>query len=59
MRGIVRAAASLRVVLAAKASKLSLSTSLGWAGEAPKRHARNSDGDAAIIQVLNYPLSFQ
>ena len=26
----------------------------GWAEEAQKRHARKSDGDAAIIEVLSY-----
>ena len=51
-----RAAASLCFVLAAEARKLSLSASLGWAEEAHKRHARNGDGDAAIIEFLNYPL---
>ena len=54
MHGRVRAAASLCFVLAAQARKLSLSASLGWAEEAQKRHARNSDGDAAIIEVLSY-----
>ena len=56
VHGRVCAAASLCFVLAAQARKLSLSASLGWAEEAQKRHARNSDGDAAIIEVLNYPL---
>ena len=46
-------------ILAAQARKLSLSASLGWAEEAQKRHARNSDGDAAIIEVLSYPLCFR
>ena len=55
MHDRVRAAASLCFVLAAQAMKLSLSASLGWAEEVPKRHARNSDGDAAIIEVKNYP----
>ena len=54
VHGRVRAAASLCFVLAAQARKLSLSASLGWAEEAQKRHARNSDGDAAIIEVLCY-----
>ena len=59
VHGRVRAAASLCLVLAAQARKLSLSASLGWAEEAQKRHARNSDGDAAIIEVLSYPLCFR
>ena len=59
MYGRVRAAASLCFVLAAQARKLSLSASLGWAEEAQKRHARNSDSDAAIIEVLSYPLCFR
>ena len=59
VHGRVRAAASLCFVLAAQARKLSLSPSLGWAGEAQKRHARNSDGDAAIIKVLSFPLYFR
>ena len=54
--GRVRATASLCVVLVAEARKLSLSASLGWAVETQKRHARNSDGDTAVIEVLNYPL---
>ena len=59
VHGRVRAAASLCFVLAAQSRKLSISASLGWAEEARKRHARNSDGDAAIIEVLNYPLCFR
>ena len=59
VHGRVRAAASLCFVLAAQARKLSLSASLGWAEEAQKRHARNSDGDAAIIEILSYPLCFR
>ena len=39
--------------LAAQARKLSLSASLEWAEEALKRHARDSDGDAAI-EVLSF-----
>ena len=31
-------------------------SSLGWAEEALKRHARRSDGDADIIEVFGYPL---
>ena len=31
---------------------------LGGRRKPKKRHARNSDGDAAIIHVLSYPLSF-
>ena len=50
----MRAAASLCFALAAQARKLSLSASLVWAEEVKKRHARNSDGDAAIIKVLSY-----
>ena len=42
-----------------RSRKLSLSASLYWAEEAIKRHARNSDGDAAIIEVLSYPLYFR
>ena len=59
VHGRVRAAASLCFVLAAQARKLSLSGSLGWAEEAQKRHARDSDGDAAIIEVMNYALCFR
>ena len=59
VHGRVRAAASLCFVLAAQARKLSLSASLGWAEEAQKRHARNSAGDAAIIEVFIYPLCFR
>ena len=59
VHGRVRVAARLCFVLAAQARKLSLSASLGWAEEAQKRHARNSDGDAAIIEVLNCPLCFR
>ena len=58
MLGRVRAAAGLYLVLAAQARKLSLSASLGWAEEAQKRLARNSDGDAAIIEVFLYPVCF-
>ena len=54
MHGRVRAAASLGFVLAAQARKLPLLVCLAWAEEAQKRHARNSDGDAAIIEVLSY-----
>ena len=46
-------------ILAAQARKLSLSASLGWAEEAQKRYARNSDGDAAVIAALSYPLRFR
>ena len=59
MHGCVRATASLCFVLAAQARKLSLSASLGWAEEAQKRHARNNDANAAIIEVLSYPLCFR
>ena len=59
MHGRVRAAASLCLFFAAQARTLSLSASLEWAAEAPKRHARNSDGDADIIDVLSYPLCFR
>ena len=59
VHGRVRAAASLCFVLEAQATKLSLSASFRRAEEARKRHARNSDGDAAIIEVLNYPLCFR
>ena len=55
----VRAVASICFVLAAQAKKLSISAPLGRAEEAQKRHARNSDGDAAIIEVLNYLLFFR
>ena len=54
VHGRVRAAASLCFVLAVQATKLSLSASLGWVEETQKRHAWNSDGDAAIIEVLSY-----
>ena len=56
MHGRVPDAASLCFVLAAPVRKLSLSASLGWADGAQKRHARNSDGDAAIIEVLSHPV---
>ena len=56
MHGRVRAAASLCIVLAAQARKLSLSASLGWAEEARKGNERNSDGDAAVIEALSYPV---
>ena len=59
VHGRVRVAARLCFVLAAQARKLSLSASLGWAEEAHKRHARNSDGDAAIFEVLNNPPCFR
>jgi len=54
VHGRVRATASLYFVLAAQAGKssLSASVSLEWSAEAQKRHARNSDGNAAIIKVL-------
>ena len=59
MHGCLPAAASLCFVLAAQVTKLSLSASLGWADGAQNRHARNSDGDAAIIEVLSHPLCFR
>ena len=59
VHGRVCAAASLCFVLAAQARKLSLLASLGWAEEAQKRHVRRSDGDAAIIEILSYPLCFR
>ena len=59
VHGRVPAAASLCFVLAAQVRKQSLSASLGWADGAQKRHARNSDGDAAIIEVLSHPLCFR
>ena len=61
VHGRVRAAAKsfFCFVLTAQARKLSLSASLGWAEEAQQRHARNSDGDAAIIEVLSYPPCFR
>ena len=49
----VLAADSLCFLLAAQVRKLSLSASLEWAAEALKRHARDSDGDAAI-EVLSF-----
>ena len=58
VHGRVRAASSLCFVLVAQARKLSLSAALGWAEEAQKRHARNNDGDAAIIEVFSYTLCF-
>ena len=57
VHGRVCAAASLCFVLVPQARNLSLSAFLGWAEEAPKRHARNIDVDAVIIEVLNYPLA--
>ena len=59
VHGRVRAAASLCFFLAAQTRKLSFLASLGWAEEAKKRHARNSDGNEAIIEVLSYPLCFR
>ena len=59
MHGRGRAAASLCFVFAVQARKLSLSASLGWAGGAQKRYARNTDGDPAIIKVLSYPRCFR
>ena len=59
VHGRVRAAASPCFVLAAQARKLLLSASLGWVEEAQKLHAWNSNGDAAIIEVLSYPLCFR
>ena len=53
MRRRVLAADSLFFFLAARVRKLSLSASLEWAEEALKRHARDSDGDAAI-EVLRF-----
>ena len=44
----VLAADSFCFFLAAQARTLSLSASLEWADESLKRHARDSDGDAAI-----------
>ena len=41
------------VFLEAQVRKLSLSDSLEWAEEALKRHARDSDGDAAI-ELLSF-----
>ena len=43
--------------LAAQVRKLSLSAFLEWAEEALKRHARDSDGDAAI-EVLSFSSVF-
>ena len=51
MRRRVHAAASLLFFLAAQASKLSLSWSLGWAEGALKCHMRNCD-DGVGIEVL-------
>ena len=59
VHGRVRIVASLCFVLTAQARRLSLSASPGWAEGTQKRHARNSDGDAAIIEVLSYPLRFR
>ena len=53
----VLAADSLCFLLAAQVRKLSLSASLEWAAEALKRHARDSDGDAAI-EVLSFSSVF-
>ena len=44
--------------VAAQARYLSLSPSPAWREEAQSRHALNSDGDATIIEALNYPLVF-
>ena len=43
--------------LAAQARELSLSASLEWAEEALERHARDSDGDAAV-EVLRFSSVF-
>ena len=43
--------------LAAQVRKLSFSASLEWTEEALKRHARDSDGDAAT-EVLSFPSVF-
>ena len=59
VHGLVRAAPTLCFVLAGQAKTLWLSASLGWADEAKNRHARNSDGDAAIIKVLSCPPCFR
>ena len=59
VHGRVPAAASLYFVLTAQVRKPSLSASLGWADGAQKRRARNSDGGAAIIEVLSHPLCFR
>ena len=53
VRRRVLAADSLYLFWAVEAGKLSLSASLEWAEEALKRHARVSDGDAAI-RVLRF-----
>ena len=53
----VLAADSLCFFLATQARKLSLSASLEWAEESLKRHARDSDGDAAI-EVLSFSSVF-
>ena len=53
----VLAADRLCFFLAAQARKLSLSASLEWAEEALKRHARDSDSDAAI-EVLSFSSVF-
>ena len=55
----VRAAASVFFFVAAQTRKLSRPASLWWAEEVQKRHARNSDGDAAIIKVCSYFLCFR
>ena len=60
MHGRVRAAASLCVVLAAQARKLSLSASLGWAEEAqktPRTEQRRQCSYNQSLQVL-YPCVF-
>ena len=53
----VLAADSIYFFFAAQARKLSLSASLEWAEEALKRHARDSDGDAAT-EVLSFSSVF-
>ena len=53
----VLAADSLCFFVAAQARKLSLSASLEWTEEVLKRHARDSDGDAAI-EVLGFSSVF-
>ena len=59
VHGRVCAAPSLRFVLVVQARRLLFSASLGWAEEAQKCQARNSDGDAAITEAFSHPLCFR
>ena len=46
------------ICLASQLRIISPSPSVWWVEEGPKRSSRNSDCDAPIVEVLNYPLYF-